>query len=98
MSLSQFAALRKMKPEVLRTMYATADVSKRMAFMTVLNMVGEFQNATAEGDDASTTKKRKRLLDLKVLNVSKSIMAAIVQHCDSVGAGLFVVFPRVCLV
>ena len=68
-------------------MYITADDIVRQSFGHVLDMVERFQNAATEGDDASKKKKRK-LVELKVSEVSKSVMTAIVQHCDSVGSGL----------
>lgn len=74
---------------VLMSLYATADVETKEAFMTVLNMVEQVQNAGAEGDGVSEKKKRKTMMELKVCDVSKSIMTSLVQHCDSVGAGLF---------
>jgi hypothetical protein len=87
MSLSKFEALTKVKPEILQSLYATADDDKKRSFTAVLELVEQLQNSEADVKDASTSKKKKTMIDLKVSDVSKSIVAAIVQHCNGVGAG-----------
>ena len=98
MSLSKFEALTKVKPEILQSLYATADNERKKSFLDVLELVEQLQNSAAEGDGEPElkSKKRKTMSSLKVGEVSKSIVDAIVQHCNGVGAGpcrfLFVLF------
>ena len=96
MSLSKFEALGKVKPEVLRSLYLTADSGKQDAFNAVLEMVERLQNAG--DDDSGKAKKRKVMVDLKVGEVSKSVMSTIVEHCNSLGAGLLFSLSLVSLI
>ena len=66
------------------------------AFNAVLEMVEQFQDA---GDDSGKAKKRKvMMVDLKVGEVSKSVMSTIVEHCNSLGAGLLFSLSLVSLI
>ena len=67
----------------------TADSEKQEAFNAVLEMVELLQHTATEEDDAPrNAKKRKSMMTLKVREVSKSVMSMIVDHCNSLGAGL----------
>ena len=49
MSLKKFEALTKVKPEILQSLYATADDDKKRSFTAVLELVEQLQNSEADG-------------------------------------------------